>query len=72
VLLGIWEREQRTVVFVTHSIEEALMLADRVVLLRAGKIAHDVPVEIPRPRDADAVAEDSTFLELRRWLWGAL
>jgi ABC-type nitrate/sulfonate/bicarbonate transport system ATPase subunit len=58
--------------FVTHSIEEALMLADRVVLLRAGKIAHDVPVEIPRPRDADAVAEDSTFLELRRWLWGAL
>jgi NitT/TauT family transport system ATP-binding protein len=71
-LLGIWEREQRTVLFVTHSIDEALLLADRVVLLRSGAIADDVPVEIPRPRDADAVAEDSTFIELRRRLWDTL
>jgi NitT/TauT family transport system ATP-binding protein len=71
-LLRIWQQDQRTVVFVTHSIEEALTLADRVVLLRDGGVIYDAPVELPRPRDPDAVAEEPEFLELRRVLWELL
>ena len=71
-LLRIWEHEQRTVLFVTHSIDEALTLADRVALLRDGRIVDDVEVEIPRPRDPDTLQEDPRFLELRRWLWESL
>jgi ABC-type nitrate/sulfonate/bicarbonate transport system ATPase subunit len=56
------------VVFVTHSIEEALTLSDRVVLLREGRVAADVPVGLPRPRDPDGVAEEPEFVELRREL----
>jgi ABC-type nitrate/sulfonate/bicarbonate transport system ATPase subunit len=67
-LLGIWERERRTVVFVTHSVEEALTLSDRVVVLRDGLVAGDMPVELPRPRDPEAIAEDPDFLHLRRSL----
>jgi ABC-type nitrate/sulfonate/bicarbonate transport system ATPase subunit len=68
----IWERDQRTVLFVTHSIEEALTLSDRVVLLREGRVARDVVVDIGRPRDADLVPDLPAFLELRRLLWESL
>ncbi|MDX6698479.1 MAG: NitT/TauT family transport system ATP-binding protein [Solirubrobacteraceae bacterium] len=71
-LLALWEREQRTVLFVTHSLDEALVLADRVVLLRDGRVVRDAEVGIPRPRDPDSVPEDPWFLELRRSLWEAL
>jgi NitT/TauT family transport system ATP-binding protein len=67
-LLRIWERERRTVVFVTHSVEEALTLSDRVIVMRDGMIVLDTPVAIPRPRDPEAVAEDGRFLSLRRSL----
>ena len=67
-LLRIWEHERRTVVFVTHSVEEALVLSDRVIVLRDGLIVRDLPVTLPRPRDPDAVAEDPAFLRLRRSL----
>ena len=51
-LLRIWNEEKKTVVYVTHSIEEAVMLGDRVVLLtaRPGQIRHVYPVDLPRPR----------------------
>jgi NitT/TauT family transport system ATP-binding protein len=51
-LLGIWERERKTVLFVTHDIEEAIFLASRVVLMsaRPGRIKADVPVDLPHPR----------------------
>jgi NitT/TauT family transport system ATP-binding protein len=67
-LLRIWEAQQRTVVFVTHSIDEALTLSDRVVLLREGRVAADFPVDLPRPRDPDGVVEEPEFVELRREL----
>lgn len=67
-LLRIWERERRTVVFVTHSLDEALILSDRVVLMRDGSVFADTPVNLRRPRDPDAVIEESEFLELRRTL----
>jgi NitT/TauT family transport system ATP-binding protein len=51
-LLNIWERTAKTIVFVTHSVEEAVFLADRIVVLHAnpGRIAATVPVDLPRPR----------------------
>ena len=67
-LLRIWERERRTVVFVTHSLDEALTLSDRVVLMRDGSVFADTPVNLPRPRDPNAVLEEPEFLELRRTL----
>jgi len=52
LLLGIWEAEKKTVLFVTHDIEEAIFLAGRVVVMtaRPGRIKADVPVELPHPR----------------------
>lgn len=52
-LLAIWERKRTTVVFVTHSLEEALALSDRVILMsaRPGRIIADILIDAPRPRD---------------------
>lgn len=52
-LLEIWEGSGKTVVFVTHHIDEAVFLADRVIILtaRPGRILQSVPIEMPRPRD---------------------
>ena len=52
-LLTIWQRNQRTVVFITHNIEEAIFLGDRVVVMtaRPGRTKAIIPVDLPRPRD---------------------
>ncbi|MCR3883178.1 ABC transporter ATP-binding protein [Methanotrichaceae archaeon M04Ac] len=51
-LLRIWQEQQKTVVFVTHSVDEAIYLADRVVIMsaRPGRISEIIDIEIPRPR----------------------
>lgn len=67
-LLAVWSRAQRTVVFVTHNIEEAIYLGDRVVVMtaRPGRIKEDVAVGLPRPRDVTS----QEFNLLRRRITG--
>jgi len=72
-LLRIWESRPTTMVFVTHSIEEALYLADRIVVIspRPGRIQQDIVVPFARPRSAE-IKSDPVFLELRREIWQML
>jgi NitT/TauT family transport system ATP-binding protein len=62
-LMRLWERSPKTIVFVTHSIEEAVTLADRVVVLsaRPGQVKEIVPVGFPRPRDAVTIRGEPQF-----------
>ncbi len=72
-LLRLWERAHTTIVLVTHSIAEAILVADRVVVLspRPGRVVADLPVELARPRsiaDLDAAVVSRTAREIRRHL----
>jgi NitT/TauT family transport system ATP-binding protein len=64
----------QTVVFITHSIDEAIQLADRVVVVsnRPGTIQEIVKVDLPRSRFTEEVKGDPRFLELRQYVWGLL
>jgi NitT/TauT family transport system ATP-binding protein len=72
-LLNIWERQKTTVIFVTHSVEEALYLADRIVVMspRPGRIEHVIVVPFRRPRE-EGIKSAPEFLELRREIWAML
>ena len=63
-LLGVWSAERRTVIFITHNIEEAVMLGDRVVVMtaRPGRVKEIVAIELARPRDVTS----TEFNEIRR------
>jgi NitT/TauT family transport system ATP-binding protein len=73
-LLRLWEETRTTVVFVTHSIEEALLLGDRVVLMgaRPGRVSEIIDVPFKRPRDPQALRQSPAFAELRERIWGRL
>jgi NitT/TauT family transport system ATP-binding protein len=72
-LLDLWTGSGRTVVFVTHDIEEALILADRIVVLGAlGSVVLDMAVDLPRPRDADEIRMQPNYLHLYRALADAI
>jgi NitT/TauT family transport system ATP-binding protein len=70
-LMSLWESERKTVVFVTHDLEEAIALSDRVVVLsrRPGRIKAIIPIDLPRPRDPVAIRFESAFQEIHRQLW---
>jgi len=74
VLLRIWEREQQTVLFVTHDLGEALTLADRIILFsaRPGMIKETFAVDFARPRDAVKVRETPRYAELFQHIWHSL
>jgi NitT/TauT family transport system ATP-binding protein len=68
VLLDIWAAMRRTTLFVTHDIEEAVFLADRIIVIREGRVVDDIPVEFGRPRDDDLrTATDFQSLKARVW-----
>ena len=58
-LLDVWERFERTVVFITHDVEEAVFLADRVIVVseRPGTVRRELAVDLPRPRGKEIIAE---------------
>jgi NitT/TauT family transport system ATP-binding protein len=66
-LLRLWELERSTILFVTHDIEEAVYLSDRVYVLsrRPSRMIEDAAVDLPRPRNQLASREDSRFIKLR-------
>jgi NitT/TauT family transport system ATP-binding protein len=73
-LLRVWATHRRSVIFVTHDIEEAVTLADRVVVLsqRPGRIRLDLPITLPRPRDGRALRGTPEFGALVSEVWSAL
>lgn len=72
-LLTLWDREQHGVILVTHDVDEAIFLADRVVVLsaRPGRIVHEEQIALPRPRDREMVTSEP-FLQHRAALLDAL
>ncbi|WP_373321134.1 ABC transporter ATP-binding protein [Paraburkholderia flagellata] len=72
-LLAIWEQSATTVVFVTHSIDEAIFLSDRIAILGRGpgRVKEIVDVDLPRPRDA-ALRHSAAFIALRQRAWESL
>lgn len=73
-LLALWSEERKTVVFVTHSMEEAVYLSDRVVVLspRPGRVHRILDVPLPRPREASDVRATVEFSRLVDDLWKVL
>lgn len=70
-LLRIWERRRVTTVFVTHDIEEALYLSDRILVLAGGRLAEDFAVPFGRPRDPE-LRMGAQIQQARSHLWGYL
>jgi NitT/TauT family transport system ATP-binding protein len=74
-LLELWSANRKSVVFITHDLEEAIALADRVVVLSAGPETRpigDYRVELPRPRDVAEVRLTPRYLELHAEIWHAM
>ncbi len=75
LLLELWNADRKAVLFVTHDLEEAIALADRVVIMSAGpgaRIIGDWRVGLPRPRDSMEVRLDKEFHSLHREIWSVL
>ena len=63
-LTRIWEQRRPTVLFITHDVNEAVFLANRVVVLSQGTVLDDIAIDLPRPRAWDALIEDAGFKAL--------
>jgi NitT/TauT family transport system ATP-binding protein len=75
LLLDLWSGDRKAVLFVTHDLEEAIALSDRVVIMSAGpaaRIIGDWRVPLPRPRDISEVKLDPAFHDLHRDIWHML
>ncbi|MDR1915792.1 MAG: ABC transporter ATP-binding protein [Synergistaceae bacterium] len=72
-LLRIWETDKKTILFVTHSIDEAILMSDRVAFMcsRPGRITEIIDIDLPRPRTED-IRNSVEFALIRKNLWGML
>ncbi|WP_246337404.1 ABC transporter ATP-binding protein [Azospirillum oleiclasticum] len=72
-LLEVWQRHQRTILFITHDVDEAIFLGDRVVVMtaRPGRIKLVLDVKLPRPRDAEIVTSPE-FIQIKRQVLAAI
>ena len=74
-LLDLWAQDRKSVLFITHDLEEAIALSDRVVVLSAGPATRpigDFKVDLPRPRDVQEIRMTPAFLALHREIWSAM
>jgi sulfonate transport system ATP-binding protein len=74
-LLALWSQDRKSVVFVTHDLEEAIALSDRVVVMSAGPASRPIgkfPIDLPRPRDVSEIRLTPHFVELHMLIWNAL
>jgi len=74
-LLELWSANRKSVVFITHDLEEAISLSDRVVVLAAGPESHPIgefAIDLPRPRDVAEIRLTPRFVELHSLIWGAM
>ena len=75
LLLKLWSQDRKAVLFVTHDLDEAIALSDRVVVMSAGPAAHiisDHRIDLPRPRDGVDIRLDPAFHALQKAIWGDL
>ena len=71
-LLQLWETDKKSVIFITHDLEEAISLSDRVIVLAAGPATHPIgefAIDLPRPRDVAEIRMTPRFLQLHAQIW---
>ena len=74
-LLELWSADRKSVVFITHDLEEAISLSDRVVVLSAGPETHPIGeylIDLPRPRDVSEIRLAPRFIEIHTEIWHAM
>jgi NitT/TauT family transport system ATP-binding protein len=74
-LLELWAAKRRAVLFITHDLDEAIALSDRVVVLAAGPGTHPIGefrIDLPRPRDVAEIRNHARFTELHAQIWDVL
>ena len=74
-LLALWAEDRKSVLFITHDLDEAIALSDRVVVLSAGpgtRPIGDFKVDLPRPRDVSEIRMTPDFAKLHREIWAAM
>ena len=74
-LLELWSADRKSVVFITHDLEEAISLSDRVVVLSAGPATHPIgefAIDLPRPRDVAEIRLSPRFIELHDRIWRSM
>jgi NitT/TauT family transport system ATP-binding protein len=74
-LLELWSADRKSVIFITHDLEEAIALSDRVVVLSAGPAAHPIGefvIDLPRPRDVAEIRHSPRFIELHDRIWHSM
>jgi NitT/TauT family transport system ATP-binding protein len=74
-LLNLWAQDRKSVLFVTHDLEEAISLSDRVVVMSAGpasRLIGEFSIDLPRPRDVAEIRLTPRFVEIHKLIWTAL